>query len=122
MLSSLASSAERRAQRSGVRTKFPVSKIASSRLQSAINEKALGPEHPHTANSLYNLAYFLDNQGKPAEAEPLFRRALAINEKALGPEHPNTVLVRNHLSSFYRKQARNAEADALVKGAKGKAK
>ena len=29
----------------------------------------------------------LQEQGKYAEAEPLYRRALAIREKALGPEH-----------------------------------
>jgi len=27
-------------------------------------------------------------QGRYAEAEPLYKRALAIYEKALGPEHP----------------------------------
>jgi tetratricopeptide (TPR) repeat protein len=83
----------------------------------AIREKALGPEHPDTANSMNNLAFLLDAQGKPAEAEPLCQRALAIYEKALGPEHPYTVVVRNNLIQFYRKQGRNAEADALEKGA-----
>ena len=29
----------------------------------AINEKALGPEHPHTATSLNNLAVLLQDQG-----------------------------------------------------------
>ncbi len=28
-------------------------------------------------------------QGKYAEAEPFYKRALAISEKALGPEHPD---------------------------------
>ena len=41
------------------------------------------------ANSLNSLAGLYDTQGKYAEAEPLYRRALAIAEKALGPEHPD---------------------------------
>ena len=30
-------------------------------------------------------------QGRYAEAEPLFKRALAVSEKALGPDHPGAV-------------------------------
>ena len=54
----------------------------------AIREKALGPEHPITANCLNNLVDLLRDQGDLAEARPLLERALAIREKALGPEHP----------------------------------
>ena len=54
----------------------------------AIREKALGPEHPHTATSLNNLAVLYRATGAYAQAEPLYQRALAIREKALGPEHP----------------------------------
>jgi tetratricopeptide (TPR) repeat protein len=50
-------------------------------------EKALGPEHPNVATSLNNLAALYKAQGRYAEAEPLYRRALEIWEKALGPEH-----------------------------------
>ncbi len=32
-------------------------------------------------------------QGKYAEAEPLYRRALATRETALGPEHPDVASV-----------------------------
>ena len=54
----------------------------------AIEEKALGPEHPDVATSLNNLAELYRDQGKYGEAEPLYQRALAIDEKALGPDHP----------------------------------
>ncbi len=37
----------------------------------AIDEKALGPEHPSVATSLNNLAELYPTQGKYAEAEPL---------------------------------------------------
>ena len=51
--------------------------------------KALGPDHPNVATSLNNLAELYRNQGKYAEAEPLYKRSLAIREKALGPDHPD---------------------------------
>jgi tetratricopeptide (TPR) repeat protein len=88
-----------------------------------ISEAALGPHHPNVATSLNNLAVlyyaqgkaqiiptlrpyanlaalydaqaFYDAQGKYAEAEPLYQRALKIREAALGPHHPNTITVYN---------------------------
>ncbi|HEX9256594.1 MAG TPA: tetratricopeptide repeat protein, partial [Candidatus Angelobacter sp.] len=54
----------------------------------AINEKALGPEHPNTASSLNNLALLLKEQGKFSEAEPLYRRALAIREGVFDSQPP----------------------------------
>ena len=38
---------------------------------------------------LNNLAGLYLSQGRYAEAEPLYKRALAITEKALGPDHPD---------------------------------
>ncbi|CAN0569240.1 unnamed protein product, partial [Laminaria digitata] len=38
----------------------------------AINEKALGPEHPSVAELLNNLAGLLKTQGNYAEAGPLY--------------------------------------------------
>ena len=55
----------------------------------AIDEKALGPDHPGVAIDLNNLAALLYTKGDYAAAEPLYRRALAIDEKTLGPDHPN---------------------------------
>jgi len=53
-----------------------------------IVEKALGPDHPHVAISLNNMAELYRSQGKYAQAEPLYKRSLAIREKALLPNHP----------------------------------
>src|SRR5271157_1049177 len=50
----------------------------------AIDEKALGPDHPDVARDLNNLAMLLYARGDYAGAEPLMRRVLAINEKTLG--------------------------------------
>ena len=47
------------------------------------------PSIPTSATSLNNLAVLYQAQGRYAEAEPLYQRALAIREKALGPEHPD---------------------------------
>ncbi len=63
-------------------------------------EKALGPEHPHVATSLNNLAGLYRAQGKYAEAEPLLKRSLAISEKALGPEHPDVATSLNNLAEI----------------------
>jgi tetratricopeptide (TPR) repeat protein len=83
----------------------------------AVREKALGPEHPDTAQSLNNLALLYYSQGRYAEAEPLCKRALAVREKALGPEHPDTARSLNNLANLYGKQGRYAEAEPLYKRA-----
>ncbi len=44
-----------------------------------------GEQDPRLATSLNNLAALYDEQGKYAQAEPLYQRALAIKENALGP-------------------------------------
>ena len=54
------------------------------------------------ATSLNNLAVLYHAQGKYAEAEPLYRRALGIREKALGPEHPDVATSLNNLAELYR--------------------
>ena len=43
--------------------------------------------HPNYAVALHNLALAYGNQGKYADAEGLYKRALAIREKALGANH-----------------------------------
>ena len=77
----------------------------------AIFEKALGPEHPRVANSLNILALLYAAQGKYAEAEPLYQRALAIAEKALGPEHPDVALTLENYAGLLRKMERDADAE-----------
>ena len=77
----------------------------------------LGAEHPSTAMSLNNLAGLYRNQGKYAEAEPLYERALSIRERQLGGEHPDTATSLNDLAGLYRSQGKYAEAEALYKRA-----
>ena len=74
----------------------------------------LGPDHPDVARSLNNLADLYERQGRYAEAEPLFERALAIRERAVGPDHPDTATSTNNLASFYQAAGRAADALPLV--------
>jgi tetratricopeptide (TPR) repeat protein len=78
-------------------------------------EKALGSEHPDTAQSLNNLASLYDDQGKYDEAEPLYKQALAIREKALSSEHPDTASSMNNLAWLYDDQGKYDEAEPLYK-------
>src|SRR5262249_45834129 len=66
---------------------------------------------------LNNLAKTYHDQGRYAEAEPLYKRALAVAEKALGPEHPEVGLRLNNLATLYSAQGRYAEAAPLLKRA-----
>ena len=65
------------------------------------------------ASSLNNLAGLYADQGRYAEAIPLYERALAIKEKVLGPEHPDVALSLNNLASLHRDQGRYAVAEPL---------
>ncbi len=55
-------------------------------------EKALGPEHTLTLETVNNLATFYANQGKLAKAEQMYQRALQGYEKALGVENIMTYI------------------------------
>ena len=54
----------------------------------AIEEKAVGPNHPNVATTVNNLARLYRSQSRYGEAEQLHRRALTIREQALGAAHP----------------------------------
>jgi tetratricopeptide (TPR) repeat protein len=83
-------------------------------------EKAeqFGPEDPRLAASLNNLAFIYHVQGRYADAEPLYRRALVIVEKVLGPHHPNVATAMENYAALLRKTNRSAEAEKLEERAK----
>ena len=83
----------------------------------AIDEKALGPDHPSTATCLNNIGGALQDQGKAAEAEDFYRRALAIDEKALGPDHPSTAVSLNNIGGALQDQGKAAEAEDFYRRA-----
>jgi tetratricopeptide (TPR) repeat protein len=70
----------------------------------AIDEAALGPNHPDVAIEMINLSNVLREQGDLAGAKTLIERALAIDEAALGPNHPDVATDLNNLSLVLRAQ------------------
>jgi len=78
-----------------------------------IRQRALGSEHPDTAESLNDLAILLQFQGDLSGAQPLLERALAIREKALGPEHPDFAESLGNLGLLFYDQGDFASARPL---------
>ena len=62
-----------------------------------------------------NLAEYLRNQGKYADAEKLFREVRAAQDRALAAEHLNRFETLNSLSVQYHLQGRFAEAEGLAR-------
>ncbi len=65
------------------------------------------------ATSLNNLALVYDDQGRYAEAEPLYQRALPIFEKALGPEHPDVAQSLENYAALLRETEREDKAEEM---------
>ena len=78
----------------------------------------LGADDPDVAASLNNLAELYRNQGKYAEAEPLYRRSLAIREKALGRDHPDVAQSLEDCAKLLRQLKRDTEAAKLEERAR----
>jgi CHAT domain-containing protein/tetratricopeptide (TPR) repeat protein len=74
-------------------------------------------EHAADDLKLRNEAAAHAAQGRHAEAEPLYRRAISAAEKKHGPEHSRIVHSLNPLAELYVKQGRLAEAEPLLKRA-----
>ncbi len=70
------------------------------------------------AINLNNLAELYRAQGRYAEAEPLYQRALAICEKVLGLEHPAVATSLQNYAALLRETGRTEEADEMEARAK----
>jgi tetratricopeptide (TPR) repeat protein len=57
------------------------------------------------------------NQGKLAEAELMYERALRGKEKTLGAEHTSTLKTVNNLGALYMDQGKLAEAEQMYERA-----
>ncbi len=82
-----------------------------------MREAALGPDHSDLAIALNDLATLLQATNRPAEAEPLMRRALAIDEQSYGAEHPDVARDLNNLAQLLQATNRLAEAEPLMRRA-----
>ena len=56
-------------------------------------------------------------EGRPADAEPLLKRALEARERVLGKDAPGTLVSAGHLGVLYKDLGRNEEAWELLKRA-----
>jgi tetratricopeptide (TPR) repeat protein len=63
--------------------------------------------------ALHNLGDLYSDQGRLAEAEAMYNRALQGSEEALGPKHTSTLDTVNNLGNLYKNQGRLAEAEAM---------
>lgn len=67
----------------------------------ALDERALGPDHPQLAVTLNNLGALLLATGDYAEAGALLTRSLAIRSASLGPDHPDLAQSLGNLASVH---------------------
>ncbi|KAJ5652614.1 hypothetical protein N7507_010040 [Penicillium longicatenatum] len=79
-------------------------------------EKALGPDHILTLDTLKNLGGFYLDQGRLDEAEPIWRRARIGYEEVLGPSHLSTLDAIGNLGLLYDDQANNLGGLYLAQG------
>ena len=74
----------------------------------------LGPDHPPTLEAVHALAHILE-ETRPAEAEPLFRRALAFYRQSQGPIGSLTIDLTRDLAMLLDRTDRPAEAETLCR-------
>ena len=75
----------------------------------AIQEQALGPDHPDLANTLNNLGVLCEITDNPIDAEHYFRRASSIATATLAPDHPFVVTSSKNLHDFCAARGRPVE-------------
>src|ERR1700722_2817943 len=83
-------------------------------------EKAWGPDHTSTLDTVNNLGILYTHQGHLEDAERMYNRALAGYEKAWGPNHTSMLRTVNNLRIFYTKQGHPDDAERMYNRLKGK--
>ena len=68
---------------------------------------------PEVGRVLNQAGYYLYEQGRYSEAEPMYEQSLAISELQMGADHPEVSTSLNNLASLYRSQGRYSEAEPL---------
>ncbi|KAF2259649.1 HET-domain-containing protein [Lojkania enalia] len=68
-------------------------------------------------DGFYGLGNLYYTQGKLAEAEKMYQRALEGKEKAWGPDHTSTLDTVNNLGNLYADQGKLAEAEKMYQRA-----
>ncbi|KXH54068.1 hypothetical protein CNYM01_13980 [Colletotrichum nymphaeae SA-01] len=80
-------------------------------------EKAWGPDHMSTLNTVKNLGIVYSDQGQLNKAEAMYERALQGKEKAWGSEHTSALNTVKNLGNLYSDQGRLKEAEAMYERA-----
>jgi hypothetical protein len=68
------------------------------------------------ADALTELARICEADGRPAEAEVHYRRALATLERSVEPGHPSRAVIRHRYAALLVELGRDAEAAYLEAG------
>jgi hypothetical protein len=68
----------------------------------ALREVHLGPDHPHTLNSMGVLSAAYSSVGRQADAITLCQRVLESRKRTLGPDHAETLASMFALAGAYR--------------------
>ena len=76
----------------------------------SLRQKARGPDHPDTLDSMNNLATAYDDAGRRAEALLLYEETLKLAKAKLGPDHRDTLKSMNNVASAYGDAGRLTEA------------
>src|SRR5262245_19440384 len=79
---------------------YPAAEIDAKKLERLVKAR-FGANHAYYAVALNKLGIAVQAQGKYADAEGLFERALTIREKALGASHPDVGQTLNNLALVY---------------------
>ena len=108
----LSASEVRARQRSGASVGAYTEIEAMYRRALAIQDRALGRNHPSTALTLSNFGGMLAQRGDYAQAEEMQRAALVTMEKVFGEQHPDTAAVLTALSQALDRQGKVLEAEA----------
>jgi tetratricopeptide (TPR) repeat protein len=80
-------------------------------------EKAWGPDHTSTLDTVHNLGNLYKSQGKLDEAEKMYQQALHGCEKAWGLDHTSTLNTVNNLGNLYKSQGKLDEAEKMYQRA-----
>ncbi|MFM6265001.1 MAG: tetratricopeptide repeat protein, partial [Dolichospermum sp.] len=70
-------------------------------------------DHPDVAQSLNNLAFLYNSQGKYTEAEPLYIQALEMRQRLFTGDHPDVATSLNNLAGLYNSQGKYTAAEPL---------
>jgi tetratricopeptide (TPR) repeat protein len=76
-------------------------------------KRVLGPEHPYTLTSIYEVARALGKQGNYRKAEQMHREVLELDKRMLGPEHPYTLMSIHEVARALSKQGNYHEAGRM---------